>query len=62
MPEYQKSDFECVMADIWQCVNCGAHASAIDKIAHFAGCEPGEAAKWEKFYEYAEEEDDEWED
>lgn len=39
--------------DTWQCINCGAYAETIDKIQHADNCKPGEARKWEKFYEDA---------
>jgi len=43
-------------AGVHQCINCGAYAKEIDQIKHYESCKPGEAKKWEMFYEYAEKE------
>jgi len=43
--------------DIWQCNNCGAHADKKEDVKHYPKCVSGDAKKWEKFYEDANEED-----
>jgi uncharacterized C2H2 Zn-finger protein len=43
--------------DKWQCINCGALADTVQEIKHFPGCNPGEAKKWEDFYNEAYEEE-----
>ena len=40
-----------VLDDVCVCNNCGAHAETEAGIKHFKTCKPGEAKKWEKFYE-----------
>lgn len=37
-------------ANVHQCNNCGAFAGAIKDINHYPACQPGEAKKWEHFY------------
>lgn len=32
------------------CDNCGAHSDEIKTITHYDSCTPGEAKKWEKYY------------
>lgn len=35
---------------VHQCLDCGAHADSPTEIKHHTSCEPGSAAKWEKYY------------
>ena len=46
--------------EVLQCTNCGAHTLTGKKsdIKHHKTCTPGEARKWEKFYEQANAEED----
>ena len=44
--------------DIWQCMDCGAHAKTAEKIEHHDSCKAGESKQWEEFYANAEEEED----
>ena len=37
--------------DVWQCNDCGAHADKPVNVKHHKTCQPGESAKWQKFYE-----------
>jgi len=37
--------------DSFSCINCGAYAEKPEDIKHHKGCCPGEAKKWEEFYE-----------
>lgn len=52
-------DRECDL-DIHQCDNCGAYAPKAENIKHHATCTPGEAKKWEKFYEEANAEEEQY--
>ena len=36
--------------DIWQCMDCGAHAKTAEAIQHHATCQPGESKRWQEFY------------
>ena len=38
---------------VYSCMDCGGFGSAAEKVQHHPTCEPGSAAKWEKFYEDA---------
>lgn len=42
---------------VFVCDNCGAYASRAEDIIHYGSCTPGEAKKWERFYEEANEEE-----
>jgi hypothetical protein len=42
---------------MYVCNNCGAHALQEKDIEHHPTCVPGEAKKWEEFYEKANEEE-----
>jgi rubrerythrin len=44
-------------ADVWQCNDCGAYADKKENIQHHPTCVPGEAKKWEEFYDAANRED-----
>lgn len=46
---------------VFQCLDCGAHAKTAEQVVHHPTCEPGDARRWENFYEKAnEEETGEW--
>jgi hypothetical protein len=51
-----QNQYTNVMDGVWQCNDCGAHADTKENVVHFKTCQPGESAKWEKFY--SEEQDD----
>ena len=38
------------------CLDCGATADIADAVVHYPTCKPGEAIRWEKFYEQTDEE------
>jgi rubrerythrin len=42
--------------DVWVCNDCGAHADKSENVRHHPTCTPGESARWQKFYEEAENE------
>lgn len=37
------------------CNDCGAYAATKEAIAHYSSCKPGEAKRWEKYYEKSDE-------
>jgi hypothetical protein len=43
---------------MYVCNNCGAHALLEDEIQHHPTCTPGEAKRWEEFYEKANDEEE----
>lgn len=45
-----KGEFSWAKEDIFCCDNCGASGPE-NQINHFKGCKPGEAKKWEKYYQ-----------
>ena len=34
-----------------QCMDCGAYAAVGTALAHYKTCKPGEAEKWENYYD-----------
>ena len=54
MSEYTQveapGDFEGAR-EIHSCNNCGAYADKPENVKHHETCTPGEAKKWEKYYE-----------
>ncbi len=36
---------------VWSCNDCGAHANKPKNVKHHNSCNPGESAKWQKYYE-----------
>ena len=58
---YHQSDFTHISEseidlDIWQCINCGAHAETAKQVKHYETCKPGECDKWTEQYSKEEQE------
>jgi len=47
-PDVQYIDIEEM--DLYQCMDCGAHAEDEDDIQHYPACVPGESKWWQQFY------------
>ena len=44
--------------DVWSCTNCGAHSlTGPEDIKHHDTCVPGDAKRWEKWYDENPDED-----
>lgn len=66
MPKYAKDEIVKILdaddedgigEEVWQCINCGAYAVSAESVKHHNGCKPGEAERWENFYEQANDEE-----
>ena len=61
MMEYTDEDFIRFEFDgppvIIQCVNCGAYSQTRENVVHHKGCRPGDMARWTKFFEKMNEEE-----
>ena len=47
-----KHSYTCISdAGVVVCNDCGAYATTDEDIKHHASCVPGDAAKWETYYD-----------
>ena len=50
-PQIEYIDLRDVeLGGVFQCIDCGAHATHKEEIRHYKNCNPGDAAYWAKYY------------